>query len=268
MRIREGEAHGPDRTLQLGFVDLGEDHPHPETGTKYPVVLASSLAVKKVPFPDTPFRRAHMDLQQFFIDDLPDFTPANEGLLKVGVSTKNPQDLGGGMGEAVLVTDFRGEDNHFAPTFLYRGVFRNILLEDWINIRFELYERDTGADEYYSHLKNIVGDVPELKNLDILLGIPYLNLATKLFDGIITTFGKNKDDHLWGELPILGVQPVPGGAFLRSGIYALMETKNSFSDEISVQDLKYVDNTLKHETGQRLSNYLLFGISLVEHSPS
>ena len=44
---------------------------------------------------------------------------------------------------------------------------------------------DKGADEYYERIKGVIDGVPEIKELDILKGIPYLNLATKLFDGII-----------------------------------------------------------------------------------
>ena len=44
---------------------------------------------------------------------------------------------------------------------------------------------DKGADEYGERIKGVIDGVPEIKELDIFEGIPYLNLATKLFDGII-----------------------------------------------------------------------------------
>lgn len=252
--------------LQLGYVNLGEDHPRPKEGKDYAVVTASSEEVSAVTFPATPYRRLHLDLYEFFIDDMPDFlSKSNEGLLKVSVSTKNPQDLEGSMFDASFVTEFRGKDGTYAPTFLYRGVFRNVLLQDWINLKFELYELDTDASEYYAKIKGVIDKVPEVKNLDILKGIPYLNLATQLFDGIITTFGKNPDDHLWGELPILEIAPTPGGAFLRTGIYVLAEKVNSKKTEIKLADVTYKDGKIIHSKGTRLSNHLLFGVSVVEH---
>jgi len=34
----------------------------------------------------------------------------------------------------------------------------------------------------------------------------------------------NEADQRWLETPTLSIEPVPGGAFLRSGIYIAMET--------------------------------------------
>jgi hypothetical protein len=264
--LRTKSVFAPRRALQLGYVSLGGDHPRPKQGVEYKVVTASSEAVGAVAAPTTPFRRAHLDLYEFFIDDLPDFLSKNkEGLLKVQVSTKNPQDLDGSMFDAAFATEFRGRDGSYAPSFLYRGVFRNVLLQDWINLKFELYELDTDASEYYAKIKGVIDKIPEVKNLDVLKGIPYLNLATQLFDGIITTFGRNPDDHLWGELPIMEVEPTPGGAFLRTGIYVLMEKVNSRKEDVLFEDLVYKDGRVLHASGKRLTNHLVFGLSLVEH---
>ena len=256
----------PERALQLGYVDLAEDHPRPEAGKAYQIVSASSQQVGRVPCPISDFRRLHLDLYEFYVDDLPDFlSKKNEGLLKIQASTKNPQDLTGSMTEAAFVTEFKAKDGSYAPSFLYRGVFRNILLQDWVTLSFELYELDSDASEYYGKIKDVIEDIPEIKNLDILKGIPYLNLATQLFDGIITTFGKNADDHLWGELPILEIQPTPGGAFLRTGIYLLAEKMTSSGKLVELRNLEYMDGQVRRKKGKKLPNHLLFGVSLVEH---
>jgi len=256
----------PERALQLGYVDLGEDHPRPLAEKAYGVVSASSQRVGQVPFPRSAFRRMHLDLYEFYVDDFPDFlSKKNEGLLKIQASTKNPQDLSGSMTEAAFVTEFIAKDGTYAPSFLYRGVFRNVLFQDWVTLSFELYELDSDASEYYGKIKGVIEDIPEIKNLDILKGIPYLNLATQLFDGIITTFGKNADDHLWGELPILEVQPTPGGAFLRTGIYLLAEKMNSSGKMVELDTLEYKDGKVHSKKGKILPNHLLFGVSLVEH---
>ena len=263
---RGERAFRPERALQLGYVDLGPDHPRPEAGMAYDIVSASAQQTGEVPYPDTDYRRLHLDLYEFYVDDLPDFlSKKNEGLLKIQASTKNPQDLTGSMTDAAFVTEFSVKDRSYAPTFLFRGVFRNILLQDWVTLSFELYELDSDASEYYGKIKGVIDDVPEIKNLDILKGIPYLNLATQLFDGIISTFGKNADDHLWGELPILEVQPTPGGAFLRTGIYLLAEKMTSNGKRIDLDALQYKDGRVERKKGKRLPNHLLFGVSLVGH---
>ena len=256
----------PERAMQLGYVDLGEGDSRPEAGKAYEVVSASSKRVGLVDYPKSDLRRIHLDLYEFYVDDLPDFlSKKNEGMLKIQVSTKNPQDLTGSMIEAAFVTEFKAKDGSYAPSFLYRGVFRNVLSQDWVTLSFELYELDSDASEYYGKIKEVIEDIPEIKNLDILKGIPYLNLATQLFDGIITTFGRNADDHLWGELPILEVQPTPGGAYLRTGIYLLAEKLNSKGKWVEFGTLEYKDGQVQSKNGKRLPNHLLFGVSLVEH---
>ncbi len=188
-------AFAPDRALQLGYVHLGADHPRPRTGQEYSVISASSEEVETVAAPQSTYRRLHLDLYSFFVDDMPDFASRNnEGMLKVQVSTKNSQNLDGSTFDASFGTEFRDHDGSYAPTFLFRGVFRNVILQDWINLKVELHELDTDASVYYQKIKGVIEKVPEVKSLDILKGIPYLNLATQLFDGIITTFGRNLDD--------------------------------------------------------------------------
>ncbi len=256
----------PERALQLGYVDLGEDHPRPEAGKAYEVISASSKGVGEVPFPRSDFKRMHLDLYEFYVDDLPDFlSKRNEGLLRIQASTKNPLDLAGSMTDAAFVTEFAAKDGMYAPSFLYRGVFRNLLIQDWVTLSFQLFEIDSDALKYYDKVKGVVANVPEIKNLDILKGISYLNLATQLFDGIIQAFGRNADDHLWGELPILEVQPTPGGAFLRTGIYLLGEKLNSAGKLVELSDLEYKDGRVQSKKGRKLPNHLLFGASLVEH---
>lgn len=264
--IRGERSFQPERALQLGFVDLGADHPRPEAGIAYDIVSASSRRVGDLPFPDRDFKRLHLDLYEFFVDDLPDFlSKKNEGMLKIQASTKNPQDLSGSMTEAAFVTEFRAKDGSYAPSFLYRGVFRNVIIQDWVTLSFALYELDSDASEFYGKIKEVLENVPEIKNLDVMKGIPYLNLATQLFDGIITTFGRNADDHLWGELPILEVHPTPGGAFLRTGIYMLAERQNSKGKRVDLKGLEYRDGRIHSKRGKRLPNHLLFGVSLAEH---
>ncbi len=257
----------PTRTLKLGFVDLkGESRP--KSNTKYSIISAGDSKLEQLAIPTTQYKKLDLDLYAFYIDDLPDFTKNNEGLLKVSVNTKNPQDLAATDSDATIATNFKGKDGQYAPTFLYKGVFRNVLLEKWINLKFDLYELDTDADVYFGKIKQVINGVPEIKNLDVLKGIPYLNLATSLFESIINTLGRNPDDYVWGEIPILDLNPTIGGAFLRSGIYVLYEELNSKKEKLSVTDIEYINERVqlkKASKKRKISNHLIYGIQLNPH---
>ncbi len=88
------------------------------------------------------------------------------------------------------------KDGNYADGFLDKEIFRNVMFADYINLKFDLFELDTNAEAYYNKIKGVFDSVPELKTLDILNGIPYLSLATKMFEGIIKTFGKNANDPI------------------------------------------------------------------------
>ncbi len=254
------EKSRPDRAIDLGFVDLlAKGHTRPKKDEEYDLITASSDALADLPTPTTPYKRLDLDLYEFYSADLPDIWGANEGLVKVSVDTRDPQEIEGNPATAAFATEFDVSDRDYAPRFLYRGVFRNVLFEEWVNLGFDLYEIDTDASVYYDKIKGVIDGVPEIKNLDVLKGIPYLNLATNLFDGIIRTFGKNPDDHLWGEIPILEVDPLVGGAFLRTGIYVLFE-RSSGGSAVGVSSFRYLNGRLIPKNGARLSNHLIIGL--------
>lgn len=258
---------GPKRTVRLGFIDLSEDR-RPKRDKTYDVIGASSAKLESLPFPeDSEFRRLSLDLYNFYVEDLPDFTSNNEGLMKVQVNTRNPQDLSETPSDVTFVTKFKAKDKSYAPSFLYRGVFRNVLFREWINLKIDLYELDTDADLYYDKIRSVIDGVPEMRNLDVLAGIPYLGVATKLFEGIIRAFGKNPDDHIWGEFPTLELVPVVGGAFLRSGIYILFEQKNNKKKKVPVEAIGYKNGEafVKKEFDIDLSNHLIFGVRTQAH---
>lgn len=260
----------PSRSLKLGFVDLKQGT-RPKQNVKYDLKSAGDHSLEELAVPETVYKRLNLDLYAFYIDDLPDFTKRNEGLLKIAASTKNPQDLNAVDTDATVATNFKGKDGSYAPTFLYKGVFRNILFEKWINLKFDLYELDTDADQYFGKVKQVINGVPEIKNLDVLKGIPYLNLATSLFESIVNTFGKNPDDHIWGEIPILEINPTIGGAFLRSGIYILFEELNSKKESISFSHLEYLNERVQLKSSakkKKLPNHLIFGVQINPHHAS
>jgi len=256
---------GPRKSVNLGFVHLAEDS-RPKKGKPYDVISVASEQLEAIPVPtNCDYRRLNLTLNRLYIDDLPDFTRKNEGLLKIMVNTRNPQDLQSSPKDASFATEFEVKDKNYSPTFLYRGIYRNILFREWINLKFDLFEIDEDASVYFDKIKGVIEGVPEIKDIDALKGIPYLNVATKLFEGVIKTFGKNPDDHIWGETPILELFPGPGGAFLRKGIYILFQEKNSDNKEIPLDQLKYKDGKIILQ-GDKLdmSNHLIFGIDIRE----
>ncbi len=258
-------ADFPTRSLELGFVDLGNDK-RPKSNKRYNVISAGDEKLSNLPVPDSPFKKLDIDLYSFFVDDLPDFwSKRNEGFLKISINTRDPQNLNGSEKDATLATNFSVKDGNYAPSFLYKGVFRNILFQDFVNLKFDLYELDSDADQYFNKVKSVINGVPEIKNLNVLKGIPYLNLATQLFESIITTFGKNPDDHIWGEIPIMDLSPIIGSAFLRSGIYVMYENKNSKKETMGHTHLEYLNGKVVMKNGaskKTLSNHLMFGIKV------
>ena len=254
----------PDRVLALAFVDLhAKGHTTPQHNVAYDLLDAADQAVAALPRPASAFKRFDLNLYAFYAADMPDLWGANEGLMKVTVDTRDPQALDDNPATAAHVREFSVKDGAYAPGFLQRPVFRNVLFDEHVNLGFNLYEMDTDASVYYEKIKSVIEGVPEIQSLNVLNGIPYLGLATKLFDGIIKTFGKNPDDHLWGEVPLLELDPIAGGAFLRSGIYVLFE--RSYHDAaVTVESLHYQDGRLH---GATLSNHLIFGVRLRDYTP-
>ncbi|MGJ1536516.1 hypothetical protein ACR784_15980 [Sphingobacterium multivorum] len=162
------------------------------------------------------------------------------------------------------------KDGNYADGFLDKEIFRNVMFADYINLKFDLFELDTNAEAYYNKIKGVFDSVPELKTLDILNGIPYLSLATKMFEGIIKTFGKNANDPIWKEMPLLEINPSIGGAFLRNGLYVIFEQINSKKETIIFEDLQYKDEFLeiKDKKKLRLSNHLILNIRITSSDKS
>lgn len=249
----------PTRAPFLGFVVLGDDK-YPVQGRGYQIVPAGSAEMGALPVPTSPQKYLDVDLTGLFSGDLPDWGKA-EGLLKVQVSTRSPQDLTK-EATASFITKFVAGDFAYAPTFLYRGVFRNVMIETFANIGLGLIELDTDASVFVDRIKKVMDGVPELKSVDVLKGIPYLEVGTKLVESIIRVFGKNPDDQLWGEVPILEIDPIVGGAFLRSGIYVVLDRQSD--NESFPSELTYESNTVQEGGGVSQRTHLIMGVRLRE----
>jgi hypothetical protein len=258
------------RTVNLAFVDLRGDR-SPLPGKDYELVDATSEAVGALPIPPSDFKSLSLQLLNLYIEDLPDFTHKNEGLLKLNSETRTYKDKSN-KEELTYSVEFSVRDRNYAPGFLQRDVFKHVLIQNTLNLSFNLVELDKDLAEVYTKVAGVVND-SGLSSIDALNTIPYLKVAAKLFGGLIKVFGKNADDLVWSEAPSLDLSPAPGGAFLRTGIYLLYEmksihpTKSSRNKEgikIKVKDLLYSDGEIRHKDDPQfpLSNHLMFNIRI------
>ncbi len=254
------------REIRLGFVDLNGDA-YPDASKTYLLKSASDISLAGLSYPEhTMEKRLDLTLISLYIEDLPDFTENNEGLLKIDINTRNPQNINDRK-EISSAVEFEVKDKSYAPGIDNRGVFRNIIFRDFVNIGLKLVEIDSDLSETYNKLKGIVNGVEGLETLDVLNGIPYLDVATGLVDGIINVFGKNDDDVVWSNLPLLDVEPGPGSAFLRTGIYVAYQVVNeSKGQEINHSDLIYRDGKIELKDDMSIpggiSNCLAFSVRL------
>jgi hypothetical protein len=245
----------------MGFVVLGPDSA-PARGKSYDVVPADALEIASLPFPASPERFFDLDVLSFYSGDLPGWG-RNEGLVKIQVDTRPPQTVGSDV-TASFVTKCSVRDYKYAPGFLYRGVFRNVIFGDYLNLRFGLTELDGDAGPFLDKVQSVLRDVPELKQLDILKGIPYLELGTKLVEGILRTFGRNPDDEVWTETPLLSLEPLTAGAYLRRGIYIVFDRGefNHFPETMT-----YVDGSVLLAEEQLRNTHLIFSTGVRERTP-
>ena len=258
----------PKRAVQLGFVDLQSGgHTRPQRNTDYAIISAGSDEVGKLSYPKASRQLLDIDIYGLYSGDLPEgiFGGRNEGLLRLKTFTADPQDISGSQAAAAYVREFNVDDDAYAPGFLLSGVFRRVLISGMANISVDLFEMDNDASHYYSKFKSVVDKVPEMQSLDVIKGIPYLSLATNIAEAVIDVFGKNADDHLWGEIPILEIDPLIGGAFLRDGIYVLIEKRRDKQDML-YEDLHFRNGQVVHKKGYKLGAHLIFALRLRDYT--
>lgn len=259
--IADGQAYGfapagPRRAPHIGFVDLNGDV-GPAEGKTYSVLPASALKLADLPTPASPRMHVDLDLHAFYSGDLPD-SRSSEGMLRIQVDTRSPQDLTA-EATASFLTKFRAKDKEYVGGFHSRGVFRNVLVDQYINLRFALVEFDTDAAVYFDRILKVVKD-SGLDEVDVIKGIPYLDVGTKLIESIVRNFGKNQDDELWTEVPILQIVPIPGSIFLRNGIYVIIDRPSR--DAGFPASLTYRNGQLRFANGALETTHLVFGLGL------
>ena len=261
------QKENASRSIALAFVDLAsEGHDRPQINHEYKLVSAGDSKLAEIATPSSTHKFLDIDILEFFAGDLPEgvFGGRNEGLLKLRVHTCDPQNIEEKEAVASWVKEFNVRDDQYAPGFLFRGVFRRVIIDEFANLAIDLYEMDGDAREYYDKFSQVIKKVPEMSGLDVAKGIPYLSLATGIFEGVIDVFGKNPDDHIWSDIPLLEIDPIVGGAFLRSGIYVIFERERN-GVTIDIEKLTFKNYRLS-SSYKKMPAHLLMGIRLREYS--
>lgn len=252
------------RALQLGFVQLGDDV-FPATGKEYPVVPASSADLAGLATPETPYKGVTVKLLGFWVEDLPDsFSSKNEVFLSFVAQTRDPKTPESSSREDDVVFSLDGtvRDGSFMAGALQRKVFANVVVENDFEFSLDLVEKDNDLKVQYDKVKGKLGGL-QSTGLDVLEGIPYVSLATSVFEGLLSAFGKNADDPVWGECPVLSLVPGPGAAFLRSGIYVLIEKKNVAKGTVmDLTQLRYKSDELAHAQNKKLSTHAILSVQV------
>lgn len=199
-------------------VESGND---PLDGVSYDLIPAGSAKVRERSVPRGPYRTFLLDIHKFYSGDMPDMTDTNEGLLRLEVDTRDPQNIDTAK-RAAVIARFKVRDFEDSQGFLYRGVYRNVLIEEFVNLHISLVELDTSVGSYFAKVEKVF-DESGLGELDMVKSIPFLDIGRKLVGGMLDAFGKNKDDVLWEERPILSFDAAAGSASLRSGIYVIVD---------------------------------------------
>jgi len=217
-----------------------------------------------------------LDVLALYCWDFPDSTSTNEGLLTIQMNAKDPQDNDADSELATCATYFSVNDRSYAPGFLLRAGFRNIVIQHWISVNIDLKELDGDFADTYAKISDLLDRAGVTSTVDGLSSVPYLKIGTALVDGLIRIFGKNPDDHLWGEVPILEIDPLIGGGFLRSGLYVLFEREsreNSVVHRFSVDELRYKNGRVlkvgdaPNGLTQAATNHAVFSVRLREFTP-
>lgn len=262
------------RKVGLAFVNLGPDA-YPEPGQDYALVSAASTDLAERACPNTEYKLLRVQLLNLYVENLPDFANRAEGLLTIEARTRMREDKSN-KEDLAFSLKFSVKDRDYAPGFLQRLIFRNVLVREFFELGIDLAELDSQFSDTYAKVAGVV-DESGLSSIDAINSVPYIKVASKLFDGLTQAFGKDADDVIWSEMPSLQFNPSPGGAFLRTGIYVLHEWRSLYSSRVSRQkkrgrqfplkDVAFRDGKIAHrsDAGFPLPNHLVFSLQIDPH---
>ncbi|MBM2614995.1 hypothetical protein JIG36_05410 [Actinoplanes sp. LDG1-06] len=256
-------------SLSFGYVKL-DNNVGPNTGHDYPVLDATDASLSGLPIgpgcdATTGLYAVTFQVLSLWIEDLPDFG-SNEVLFKLSGQTRAGEDPNLRVDTAVDF-NFRVPDRNRASIDFALG-FTNVLLRNRLVIGLQLIELDKDASAYYKKVKDAISPETGRQLIDVLKGVPYLELATSVADGLIEAFGKNDSDQVWSSNPVFAVRPAPGAPFLRTGIYVAYENP---CDDLPPAALTYRDRRVRladsAEQAEFKRNFLVFSL-MIEPAPA
>jgi hypothetical protein len=257
-----------DKALSYGFVDLGGKD-FRSTAEGRPVLDATDGRIGELPVGPSitdaiPLYAATMQVLELWIEDLPN-APfiKNKGVLRLAGRTRADADPNMHI-DAAVDLDFTVNDRRRASVAFEMG-FANLMFRNRLDLGFELIELDSDPKDKYQQIKNSIDTESGRQLLDVLNGVPYVQLATRIADGLIQAFGKNESDLVFDGDPVFAIHPAPGAPFLRSGIYIAYENAE---DDLPPTQLWYRDRRVERAgEDKRLDrNYLVFSM-LIEPAP-
>lgn len=255
-----------DKSLEIGFVLA--DTLQPRDGIEYPLVAATDPDVGERELPKSEMYLATVSVLRVWVDDLPDpfWSAKNEVLLKLSGRTRVARDPQSEEKVSAAVTfDFAVRDGR-AANVDYRVGFENMILRSRLHLGIELIETDQGLKDHYTKFKAALGEDNTKEILNALSPVPYLDLATRVAEGLINAFGDGRSDEVWDALPALSTEPDPGMPFLRPGIYVVYE---DIEADLRPNQLSYTDRRISRiGSAEPLDrNHLILSIGLKPEHP-
>lgn len=245
--------------IELVYINI--DHFPQDPSTHYPVVLANSIAGDGDAIKE---KLVDIYLTAFYAHNLPDWDKFNEALLQFNVKYF-PAEQPDEKEEAEFSLDFRVKDATAPGGFLHRRIFKDVKIDDELELKLKLDEVDKKAD--IDNLTAIVTKTSIAEHLNLSAAKEYIKLGTDIYNAIAQL--TLKDDPIWNEVSVvLQRNYLSGGAAaLKQGKYAIIATSDTKGKNLRYWNEAYENVTAKGKhlyvstEGKQTrlkSNYLIF----------
>lgn len=242
-------------SASMFFVLLGDDAPlNPQK--PYPLVLASSSELRSLAVPDGPHRLLDVDLDAFYSGhpvSRHSVTPAaGQRILLVQVDARTPQDPSQEVTASFIRRVSVGEAKYLIEVEA-RGVLRNMLIEDYVSLRFHLFETQQRTARPFAYITDFI-QTSGLANVDLLKGPERAEISTKLANTAVEMFGAERGG--WSFEAQLDFNPLTN-FYLRSGTYVVVAGRRSAGPP---KNLYYVNGCVRGVSKQLEQTHLIFSI--------
>lgn len=245
--------------IELVYININDSPQDPKE--HYPVVLANSIEGDGDSIKD---KLVDIYLTAFYAHNLPDWGKFNEALLKFNVKyfpVEQPDE----KEEAEFSLDFRVKDATAPGGFLHRRIFKDVKIDDELELKLKLDEIDKKAD--IGNLTAIVTKTSIAEHLNLSAAKEYVKLGTDIYNAVADL--ALKDDPLWDEVSVVLQRNYSSGgaAALKQGKFAVIATSDTKGNNIRYWNDAYENVTSKGKhlyvdidgkKSRLKSNYLIF----------